>query len=209
MQKTVKIILTLATLFFATFNATSPHVVVLSFFSDPDQARDIYNDVIEGIPVTYFGNRTISNDVGTATFWYQGEKQVIYLLICNQVAPIMVYHNTVDHFKVPSGATYAFYIIEKKYDASLQLYFWDTQKIVMQESRIPLNTVIVHVHPDEVEVPTGVKPSSKSLQMVLPPIYVKNINLAENVFRFTAISEFFARMNQTYNLSKDDLKVNP
>lgn len=209
MQKIIKILLSLCIFFFATFYAVSPHVIMLSFLSYPGHAKDVYNDVIEGIPVTYFGNRTISDHVGLATFWYEGEKPLVYLLICNQIEPVMAYHNTVSYWKVPPHGAYSFYIIEKKYDAHLKLYFWDIQKTAMESSRIPLNTVVVHVHPDEVDVPTGVVISSKNLQLVLPTIYVKNINLAENVFRFTAISQFFARMNQSYNISKDDLKVNP
>ena len=207
MQKIFRVMVPLCALSFFAQYAAGPHVVMLSFLSYPGKKSTTYNSVIQGIPATYFGNRTISDHVGLATFWYEGDKQLIYLLICNEVEPAMVYHNTVDYWKVVEGAPYSFYILEKKQDANLKLHFWDIQKIEMQGSRIPINTIIVHVNPQEVYVPTGVVISSSNLQLVLPAIYVKEINLPENIFRFTAISQFFARMNQTYNLSHDDLKV--
>ena len=197
-----------ALLFFAQYTA-SPHVVMLSFLSYPGTKSTTYESVIQGIPITYFGNRTISDHVGLATFWYQGEKQLIYLLVCNEVEPVMIYHNTVDYWKIVKGAPYSFYVLEKKYDENLKIYFWDIQKVNMEGSRIPVNTIIIHVNPEEIYVPTGVVVSSSNLQLVLPAMYVKEINISDNVFRFTAISQFFSRMDQAYNLAQNVIKVNP
>lgn len=194
---------------FSIYSVGSSHVVMLSFVSYPGTQTASYDEGIQGIPVTYFGGRTVSDHLGLATFWYKGEKPLAYMLVCNQIEPVMAYHNTVDYWKVMDKAEYSFYILEKKYDSHLQLHFWDIQKMEMEGSRIPMNTIVVHVHPHEVYVPTGVVISSSTYQLVLPTIYVKKLNLAENIFRFTTISQFFARMNQTYNISHDDLKVNP
>lgn len=186
--------------------AGSPHVVMLSFLSDPIETETIYAPIVKGIPVTYFGHSTISDSVGLATFWYEGEKQLIYLLVCNQIEPIMAYHNTVDYWKVSEGAPYSFYIIEKKHKDEYQMYMWDVQKIDMKNSRIPMNTIIIHVHPDEIRVGTGITPTSNNMQVLIPEVYVKKNNF-ENTFRFAAISQFFARMNQTYNLRAEDVKT--
>lgn len=194
---------------FFILQAKSPHLIIISFMPYPNQHTNMLSSSIsQGIPVTYFGNRAFTDNVGIATFWYEGDESLFYLLVSDSIRPQMAYNNTVDYWYVPENSEHEFYVIEKKYDTSLKLYFWNIQKCNMKEARIPINTVVIHVHPKKIYVPTGVVVSNNNPQMVVPSLYIKDEHIEEDILRFTNINEFFGRITQSSIVSHDDLRVN-
>ena len=163
-----------------------------------------------GIIVTYYGNKAISDSNGQVTFPLydpvtdvaKGKKQIFYLMITNDVEPSMLLHATVDRFIVTENASYSLYAIEKIYDEETKNYLWHIQEARLQNTTIPLKTIIIHAAPEEIFVRIGYYQTNNNPQIELPVILVKNnVNKAKNSLIFLQHNKFFAPINKASALT--------
>ena len=189
---------------------------ILTFFID--EYPDINNQVNKGksphtiqkhasnhgIYATYYGYKTISDTNGQFTFPVKQNELEFHILVVNNPLPQFMLFNTIHHFMVPEKTDFLYYSVAQKEDEKLKLTYWDTQEASLQKDRhIPLDTIIIYAHPNEIYVPTGVSVTQKSAQLVLPTIYAKStIKLSQNVIAFLDNSEFFAAIERGIKTEK-------
>ncbi|MCF7899967.1 hypothetical protein K9K77_00500 [Candidatus Babeliales bacterium] len=195
---------------------------VLTFFIDEypsinthQHERDKFPHIIQnhasnhGIYTTYYGYKTISDTNGQCTFPLKQNELEFHILVVNNSLPRFMLFNTIHHFIVPEEIDYAYYSVSQKEDEKLQITFWDVQKSTLPKDRhIPLDTITIYAHPDEIYVPTGVSVTQKSPHLVLPTIYAKNhIKLSQNVITFLDYSEFFAPIERGIKREQSDVST--
>src|SRR3989338_729865 len=118
----------------STTQATPSHILSLFFEWYPSLNKDelLITEYPEGIPVTYYGNKTITNQDGQASFplyqsipkFSKGKKLTLFIIICPSIDPLLVLHATVERLMLPKESTYKIYAIEKTYDKETQSYLW-------------------------------------------------------------------------------------
>ena len=211
MQKMLSILLIS---FVMTSYGASPHVVTFFIDEYPDINNLINkgksphiikkNAKNHGIYFTYYGYKTISDTNGQVTFPLKQTEKLFHILVVNNPTPQFMLYNTIHHFLVPEKAEFNYYSVAQKEDEKLKLTFWDVQKDTLPQDRhIPLDTIIVYAHPDEIYIPEGVSITQKGAQLVLPTIYAKNqIQLSKNVLTFLDNSEFFAPIERGFKVEK-------
>lgn len=162
-----------------------------------------------GIYATYYGYKTISDTNGQCTFPLKQNELEFHILVVNNPLPLFMLYNTVHHFIVPEKMEHTYYSVRQKEDEKLQLTFWDVQKSTLPKDRhIPLDTITIYAHPDEIYIPTGVSLTQKSPHLVLPTMYAKNhIKLSKNVITFLDYSEFFAPIERGIKREQSDLST--
>lgn len=197
--------LLLAIFAYGTLYSAPSHM--LTFFVEPypTENKEIKETTLQknykkGIFFTYFGYRTVSDNNGQVIFPLKTEKEKFYILVSDKAKPIFMLFNTIHHWELQEKSFYSLFSVERKYDEKLQLYFWSTEQIELPKNLvIPMNTILVHALPNSIFVPTGVTVTSKSPQLLLPPIYVKSeVRLAKSALCFLNNNEFFAQIERTF-----------
>ncbi len=207
MKKQIFFIIVLSLITHNNYLHAAPSHILSLFFTwypslDNEKTRTEYP---EGIPVTYYGNKTTSNRDGHASFpLYQsipkltkGKKLTFYLLVCSSIDPLFMLHATIERFVLPKGVSYRLYVIEKTYDKDTQKYVWTVQKARLADNTIPLKTIIIHTEAQEIEIPTGISITNESSHIILPPILVKpSMSEAKSNITFLQNNKFFGPINR-------------
>jgi hypothetical protein len=217
MSKKMKKALLVSLLLFISFlECATSHIV--TFFID--EYPEINNSINKGksphiirkhannhgIYCTHYGYKTISDTNGQVTFPLKQTEKSFHILVMKNPTPQFMLYNTIHHFMVSERTEFDFYSIQQKEDTKLKLTFWDVQKDTLPKDRhIPLDTIIVYAHPDEIYIPTGASITQKGAQLVLPTIYAKStIQLSKNVIAFLDNSEFFAAIERGIKIEQLD-----
>lgn len=187
------------TFFFQKYPTWKPEVK-----STLNKGLNLFNtDFAKGIFVTYFGYKTASDLNGQIVFPLKHQKPNFSLLVCQDPTPVFMLQNTISHWEVELGTKAIFYNVERQQDEKTELYFWSVEEKKIPKDRvIPLDTIIIHAHPDGIDVPTGISITSKNDQLVLPFVYVKpTVQTTKDALAFLQVSDFFGPIDRVFKVN--------
>ncbi len=196
---------------------TSPHMIVCTLENYPtlpkkqtENKKDwsVSKKQTQGLYGSYFGYLSSSNPSGELIFPRKHQDSSFMLVIAKDITPIFMLENTVSTLQIPEKTACDYYSVERKKDAKTQLYFWNIQKSSLPKDRnLPLNSIILFAHPDDIYVPVGVSPTSNNPQICLPTIYVKDtVKVGENALAVLNIRRFFEPIQRTFKTEKADVQ---
>ena len=192
--------------------AAPSHIVTLFFEKDPATTKNTENSMANfesqfknGIFVTYFGYSAPSDENGQVSFPRKHQNPKFSILVSNKIDPIFMLENTIHHWELKKDASSALYTVERKQDEKSKLFFWSVEKASLSKDNIiPLDTITIHAHPDTINIPTGITITSKSEQLLLPPVYVTSeIKLPESTLAFLQNSSFFSSVQHAFQNNKN------
>lgn len=157
------------------------------------QAKQIVPAKVSGIFATYGGFLTTSDLNGQISFPRKHEAPAVNILITEKISPMIMSGNTIHHWELVEGSTPEYYRIEQKTDPETQATFWDTYPLALpSDNIIPLETIIIFANPKYTETPIGISPVTKSPNLILPDLYIKNgLNIALNSLYVVNLSHYF------------------
>ena len=162
----------------------------------------------QGVYGSYFGYLASSSPSGDLIFPRKHQDTSFMLVVAKEIEPIFMLENTISTLQIPEKTEYGYYSIERKQDSKTQLYYWQVEKAQLPKDRnLPLNSIILFAHPNEIYVPVGVSVTSNSPQICLPTLYVKDtVRIADNALSVLNIRRFFEPVQQTFKTEKADVQ---
>lgn len=154
---------------------------------------------IEGIHAFYRGYASISNDQGRLFFPRLDDKNEINVLLVENVTPIIFQGQVPDHFIVLPGTPYQFYICTGEKNETNNTTAWEaTMNSKLQPNqKIPLNTIIIIVNPNEAYFDLNKNIIQQSANMLLPNIYIFSSAKKNNYSHFALnILNYFKPFDQ-------------
>jgi|GEM_PF-2505489 len=162
---------------------------------------------VQGIYVTYQGIVTQSDFNGQVTFPLQTTVDTLHLFVipAEQLKPILIFGNTVDHLEVLEPQAAKFYRYTRTKDDKKKKYTWHTQAIrVPKNHRIPDNALIIMASPSQIVIEEGTHTTDITENFILPAIYVKNaITIDENALQFLRTTKFFKPVRQAFGFARE------
>ncbi len=160
---------------------------------------------VSGIFATYFGFLNTSNQTGQIIFPRKQSKATFQIIVTNKITPIMMFQSTVSHWELEPGTPAEFYTVELKEDENTKLSFWQTKKAPLpQNNYIPPETsIIIIAKPKNVYVPTGIRLTHPSANLILPDINIKKgVNSIRNALYILNLSFLFQPIDLLYKKEK-------
>ncbi len=153
-----------------------------------------------GIFATYAGYVHASDVKGQLTFPRKHTRPFLYVIITNNIIPIIMIQNTIHHWEIAPGAPYAVYTFERKKDEETKQYFWDVQRLKnLKDNVIPLESLVIFAQPDYIYIPTGITLTNNNPNLILPDIYVKKgFNLIKNSLYVLNLNQYLGQTNRQY-----------
>lgn len=153
-----------------------------------------------GIFATYAGYVHASDVKGQLTFPRKHTRPFLYVIVSNNIIPIIMLKNTIHHWEIAPGAPYAAYTFERKKDEETKQYFWDVQRIKnLKDNVIPLESLLIFSQPDYIYIPTGITLTKNNPNLILPDIYVKKgFNLIKNSLYVLNLNQYLGQTNIQY-----------
>ena len=129
---------------------------------------------ISGICATYSGYIAVSNYNGEIQFPRRHRESMLNLLVTTEMEPITLFDNTVDHWELKPGNPAQLYSLTQIYDQKNEHEAWNIQReSIATHNKIPLTALVIIAKPTNITLPLGIHPTTKTANMVLPPLYVK------------------------------------
>lgn len=155
---------------------------------------------VAGVMASYAGYLTFSDPHGQITFAQKHEASHITLVITPTITPIFMMSNTIHHWEIEIGSPAACYLIERKIDPETTLTYWQTTAIdTPEDSAIPLESIIIFDRPKDIYVPEGITPIKQTPNAVLPDIYLKQAQSAqEQALYLLNLRMFFGQVIHHY-----------
>lgn len=162
-----------------------------------------------GIYSTYEGSSTFSDINGQITFERKTPVPNVYLLITENVKPILLNpfnRITISGFIVNPKAESQFYFLERKKNPETQQTSWYIkQEPLTKDQKIPPNTIILFADPQNIIVPTGIVSTPMSENLILPDLFItKNPYSALYALQFFKIREYFKPLKYKYNFAENE-----
>lgn len=203
--------------FVTNMYATTPHMIVCTLENYPTLPKNqpankknwsVNKKQTQGLYGSYFGYLASSNPSGELIFPRKHHDSSFMLVIAREITPVFMLANTISTLQIPENTAYGYYSVERKKDSKTQLYFWDIKESPLPKDRnLPLNSIVLFAHPDELYVPVGVSPTTNNPQLCLPTIYVKDsIKVGENALAVLNIRRFFEPVQRTFKADKADVQ---
>lgn len=148
---------------------------------------------LSGIFATYGGFLTTSNLDGEISFPLKHENPGVYVLVTEKITPIVMSANTLHHWELIEDTPSKFYLFERRYDPTTQVYYWDVSAQPLPKNNIiPLETMVLFANPKYVFIPLGITPVAPDPNLLLPDIYIKNgLNIALDSLYVLNLSHYF------------------
>lgn len=148
---------------------------------------------IKGILATYAGYVAISNNDGQISFPKKHILPIVYLVITNNIAPILITGNTIHHWEIINQKMAKMYKIERLHNNSEELFYWQVTEVPLPENnRIPLESITILAKPDRIYVPEGTSLTDDNTNLVLPSIFIKKgINSNSHALYMLNVRQFF------------------
>jgi hypothetical protein len=151
---------------------------------------------VDGVSASYLGYFTISDKNGQITFPRRQQSDTIYILITPQVQPQYMLDQTLVAYWITCPEEPAmFYQIKRKQNKALHTYYFETKKLKTPE-KIPLNTIIIYTHPENIHVKTGISLNTYSSNFILPNVYAKKFETLENSLYTVSIKQYLEQINR-------------
>lgn len=170
-----------------------------------NRSKHILPASVSGIFATYGGFLTVSDLNGALSFPRKTIKPLMYLLITEQLTPIVRSANTISHWELQEGVPAALYLMEQKYDEEIKISYWDVSQVPLPENnRVPLESIALFADPKYVYVPLGVSLLKESPHLILPDIYIKKgINLTAMALYILNLTHYFGSILPLYKKQPD------
>jgi len=155
-----------------------------------------------GIMASYAGYLAFSDPHGQISFAQKHEASHITLVITPTITPIFMMNNTIHHWEIEIGSPVACYLIERKIDPETTLTYWQTTAIdAPEDSAIPLESIIIFDRPKDIYIPEGITPIKQTPNAVLPDIYLKQPQSAqEQALYLLNLRMFFGPVEHHYRV---------
>ena len=149
----------------------------------------------DGIPVSYLGYIAITDKNGQVIFPRKQQSDVMYLLITPEVDPeFMISPTLIHHWITKNNQPATFYKISRKKNKHVNTYYFDIQKLPVPQD-IPLNTITIYAHPDNIHVPTGIVLNTFSTNFILPELEAEKDDTIKNSLYTLSIKQYFEQIN--------------
>ena len=155
---------------------------------------------VAGVLASYAGYLAFSGPHGQISFPQKHEGSHLNLVITPTITPIFMMNNTIHHWEIEIGSPAACYLIERKIDPETTLTYWQTTAIdTPEDSAIPLESIIIFDRPKDMYVPEGITPIKQTPNAVLPDIYLKQAQSAqEQALYLLNLRMFFGQVVRHY-----------
>lgn len=165
-----------------------------------NRSKSILPAATSGIFATYGGFLTISDLNGEISFPRKTTKPVMYLVITEQLTPIIMSANTIHHWELQEENSAQMYRFEQRWDPEVQMWYWEaTQEPLPENNVLPLESIAIFADPKFVYVPLGITIGRESPHLILPDIYIKNgLNLTLNALYVLNLSHYFGAILPLY-----------
>lgn len=154
-----------------------------------------------GIMCIYLGYVDTSNSDGKITFPRKHQKPILNLLVAKAVKPIFIIApETINNWVVDESQPAAMYQFTLNHDKETGLFYIEAKKIALpKDNKVPLETIIMIADPKNVFVPEGATISHYSINLILPPIYIrKNFNFNYNALYTLSIKQYFGQISSKH-----------
>ena len=200
-------------LFIYSLNAAPARVLTFFVKTLPQDGLHQEDSHPEALNFTYFGYKMSLDLNRQVTFPVKTTDDTFFILVTTQAKPVFMIFNTIDHWELEPGARYSLFSVKKMYDEETRLYFWSVEKSEIKDNLvIPINTIIAHVDPATLYIPTGITLiNNNSGQLQLPDIYRKprlsvidgktvSDVFAYNTASFVGNGQFFSKIERSHEL---------
>ncbi len=129
---------------------------------------------IAGLYCTYAGYLTISDQGGQVQFPRKQRENKINILITPEIEPIALFENTIHHWQLMPHMPAQMYTLKENYNAVTKEYEWTSHLVDLpHDGIVPLTTIIIIENPQYLFIPSEKVKTSKTANLMLPPVYVK------------------------------------
>lgn len=163
----------------------------------------------EGIFSTYAGFLSCSDYNGSTVFPRKQAKNYLYIIITEEIMPIIIMGNTVHHWELVPNSPIAIFKMELKKEAGENIYFWHTTKEELPDKIIPLESIVIFSKPNNIIVNTGISVAETIHNFILPSLYVaKEINIIKTSlysinlrYLFSNVPSYTKKIPKAYEFS--------
>lgn len=188
---------------------SSPHTITLFFEQYPELAADLkplpskHKHAINGIPVSYFGYQSSSNDNGQVTLPRKHQKDSFVLAITQNITPVVMTENTLYGWRLDTRFPFSLYTITRLQDPQTKLWYWHTKKSTHKaHDLLPPEALIITAKPQDIVIFEGATITTNSPQLLLPTMYVRpTIDNAKNALCALTHRLFFKPLLPTYKVN--------
>jgi len=168
--------------------------VMKSYFYQP-MSLNIYG--------LYNGELASVNNLGFLSFSRTTQYPDFTLIITQEIQPVLLHTNTINHWLLSKPAETALYVIKQHKDPETKLVYWKTQSVnIPLDRQVPIHAITILAKPDDVYVPLGITPTTKLPNIVLPALYVRrSLDPLKQALFVLNIKQFFA---PAHTISKFD-----
>ena len=161
---------------------------------------------ISGIEVRYAGFSTVSNHYGMVQFPRKQIGNEINFLIIKKETPIFqIGPSLIAGWQAVDAQASAFYTVSLQQDHATQIYYFtttksslaaynkkqlakdnaktNTQQEKVDETVIPMNTIIIFADPESIVIPEGDSITTYTTNLLLPDVYVKQKPSNEDILQ--------------------------
>jgi len=152
---------------------------------------------VAGILSTYAGFFGVSNEYGQTTFPLKQHQQQLQIIVTPKAIPIIMHGVTVHHWEVDAESPCAVYSLERVKDEASDLTVWTVKyDFLNQNCDIPLESILIFAHPEQVYIPQGATITNESPNFILPDIYIKTgKDLAKIATQWLSLAHFYGPLN--------------
>ncbi len=161
----------------------------------------VNHNMVTGIFATYAGFLEASNSYGYIVFERKHNQPVVYLLVTKHITPIVMFEQTIQHWKLIPEISAQFYKIERITDADTELTYWQVEQAdIPKDNVIPLETIIIIAQPKHIYVPTGITLTDTGPNLLLPNVYTrKGIKIINNSLYILNLAHLFGQVHVTHD----------
>jgi hypothetical protein len=152
---------------------------------------------VAGIFATYAGFIESSDSFGQIVFPRKQTNTTLYVLVTNRITPIVMFEQTIAHWERVPDAPSRMYTYSRITDPETNLTYWDVQEAPLStDSIIPLETLIIIAHPNNIFIPTGITITQEGPNLVLPTIYArKGIDIINDSLYVLNLAHLFGQVH--------------
>lgn len=159
-----------------------------------------------GLYATYYGFSNYVHANGMITFPRKNAEDKILLIVTKQIYPIIVQGRTVNYFVRRKDLDAAYYEFTRHQDSKTKQYYWETRQIPEpQNSKIPVDAIVLHAKPNELFIPEGFSKTIGGEHLILPMIYpTKKLNRSNGSLSFLKIKKYFAPIQAQTEIKRSE-----
>jgi hypothetical protein len=199
-MKSIKLLLLLLLLNYLPISKCFNGPAIMLFIRDPKT-----NNVVQDFPlqVYYGGFFTSSNHFGQIILPRKTQNPDFYILITNQIKPIMSILNNLENIAIPAEQDFKLYRVSLQDNQEPGEQEWLVQDADLPQNRhIPLHSIVILADPNSIIMPIGTQRFVESKNILLPSIYLDQISPDQKLSTLIPNSRpFLAQLKTAYRLT--------